>query len=266
MKFPTRLLGALLVLVVGLANTREAHADKEPVAWYHGERGHKRILHMGITVATSLAWLGSQKLHLDSPTCRWCDPPVFDRVVRDSLVWKNTDRASLYSSIDVFIVAPVVGITLLAIADHDASFGRLIDDVLPVAETVAFAQLFTQMVKFTVGRRRPYAWADPAFPYKTEDNLSFTSGHASIGFAITASAGIICHWRHYWTEPYVWGSGIALSLTAEYLRMAADKHWLSDVVSGGLIGLSAGLVIPRLLRQDIKIAPIPGGAAVVGMF
>jgi membrane-associated phospholipid phosphatase len=64
----------------------------------------------------------------------------------------------------------------------------------------------------------------------------------------------------------VWGTGIALSVTTEYLRMAADKHYLSDVIGGGLVGLGTGLLIPRLMRQDIKIAPVPGGAAVVGMF
>ena len=82
----------------------------------------------------------------------------------------------------------------------------------------------------------------------------------------TAAAGTICHWRHYWTEPYVWGSGIALSLSTEYLRMAADKHYLSDVLVGGFIGISSGLLVPRLMQRDIKIVPVPNGAAVVGVF
>lgn len=97
-------------------------------------------------------------------------------------------------------------------------------------------------------------------------NVSFSSGHSALGLAITASAGVICHWRNYWTEPYVWGTGIALSVTTEYLRIAADKHYLSDEITGGLIGLAGGVVIPRLMRRDMAITPVPGGAAVVGQF
>ncbi len=75
-----------------------------------------------------------------------------------------------------------------------------------------------------------------------------------------------CHWRHYWTEPYVWGSGIALSLSTEYPRMGADKHYLSDVVVGGGVGIAAGLLIPRLTREDIAIVPINNGVAFAGSF
>ncbi len=261
-----RSTAALLVLLLGVTT---AHAEKDYVPWYKGERGRKRILHLSISAAVGAVWLVSNtvlKDKLAADNCRWCKPPSFDKAVRDKVLWNNTDRADLLSTIDAYIVAPVIGLTLLAISDHDASWGRLLDDTIPVAETIAISQLLTQAIKFSVGRRRPYKVADPSKEYTTEENLSFTSGHASLGFAITASAGIICHWRHYWTEPYVWGTGIALSLTTEYLRMAADKHYLSDVIAGGLIGIGSGLLIPRLMRQDIKIAPIPGGAAVVGMF
>ncbi|CAN5694604.1 hypothetical protein BH11MYX3_BH11MYX3_20290 [soil metagenome] len=55
-------------------------------------------------------------------------------------------------------------------------------------------------------------------------------------------------------------------LSTEYLRLAADKHYLSDVVVGGLLGLGGGLLIPRLMRRDIAILPVAGGAAVVGQF
>ncbi|CAN5694528.1 hypothetical protein BH11MYX3_BH11MYX3_20270 [soil metagenome] len=262
-----RSTAALLVLLLGAGTV---HAEKDYQPWYKGERGKKRILHISISAAVGLVWLASQTVAKDalSPdTCRWCTAPSIDRSARNAVVWNNTDRAGLYSTIDAYIVAPVIGLTLLAISDRDASWGRLLDDTIPVAETVAISQLLTQAIKFSVGRRRPYKeFGDQSKPYTTEENLSFTSGHASLGFAITASAGIICHWRHYWTEPYVWGTGIALSVTTEYLRMAADKHYLTDVVAGGLVGLGSGLLIPRLMRQDIKIAPIPGGAAVVGMF
>jgi membrane-associated phospholipid phosphatase len=240
------------------------------VPWYRGKYGHNRIVHLSATAAMAAVYLASEtvlKSTFAAKTCRWCNPPGFDRSVRDSLVWGNSSRADLISSLDAYVLAPLVGLTLLVASESEASWSRFIDDTVPVAETVAVAELVTQAIKFTVGRQRPYAhFGDPNAPHGVDDNTSFSSGHSALGFSLTVSVGIICHWRGYWTEPYVWASGIALSLSVEYLRMAADKHYLSDVLVGGFIGAGAGLVIPRLMRRDIKIVPINNGAAVVGSF
>jgi membrane-associated phospholipid phosphatase len=123
------------------------------------------------------------------------------------------------------------------------------------------------MIKVAAGRQRPYVESlDPSAPRTPDDNASFVSGHSALGFSITASAGLICHWRHYWTEPYVWATGIALSLSTEYLRMAADKHYLTDVVAGGAVGIAAGLLVPRMMRANIKVMPTSNGVAVAGAF
>jgi membrane-associated phospholipid phosphatase len=223
---------------------------------------------MTITLAFGLTTLSSQlyKSKLAASECRWCNPPAIDRSVRDAVVWNDTGRADLYSSLDAYVLAPIVGFGLLIAADHDAGWARIIDDTLPVAETIAIGQVVTNVIKFAVGRQRPYVHFDPSLPPTNEDNTSFISGHSSLGFSITASAGLLCHWRHYWTEPYVWGAGIALSLSTEYLRMGADKHYLTDVVAGGLVGVASGLLIPRLMRWDVKLVPIADGAAVAGTF
>ena len=261
---------ALTLVLVSISAAPVAADPPTATSWYEGRAGRKRLLHIGITFGFGLAY-GATTTVL-SPTlspseCRWCNPPGFDRSVRNALVWNNTSRAGLISSVEAYIVAPIVGISLLIAADHDAGWARFLDDVIPVAETVAVSQLVVEVFKFSFGRQRPEAhFGDPARPATSSDNKSFISGHSALGFSITASAGLICHWRHYWTEPYVWGSGIFLSLSTEYLRMGADKHYLSDVVAGGALGLAAGLLIPRLMRDDIVIVPINNGAAVVGSF
>lgn len=239
------------------------------VAWYRGQYGKNRVFHLSLTIGLGITYLVSEtvaKGALAPDTCRWCSPPSFDRSVRDKLVWNNTDRASLLSNIDGYVIAPIVGFGLLALSDHDASATRLIDDILPVAETVAISQVITQIVKFSIGRARPYSRFGTDVSSRNDENLSFWSGHSALGFSITASAGLVAHWRGYWTEPYIWGAGIAISLSTEYLRIAADRHYLSDVFVGGLVGLGSGLLVPRLMRRDLKIVPVANGASLAGTF
>ncbi len=259
-----------LALLIALAMTAPTvSADPKPrEPWYSGERGHKRVLHLSIAVGGGLVFLGSEifKKQIGPSECRWCDPPGFDRSARDAVVWDNTRRADILSTIDGYVLAPIVGLGLLVASDHGAGLPRFIDDTVTVLETVALSQLVIQALKFSVGRQRPFARFGTDVVFEPDQNLSFPSGHSALGFAITASAGMVAHWRGYWTEPYIWGAGVALSLSTEYLRMAADKHYLSDVVVGGVIGFAGGLLIPRLMREDVPIVPMKNGLAFVGTF
>lgn len=239
------------------------------VPWYRGEYGTNRVIHLGVSAGLGVAYLLSEtvlKPTFAPAECRWCAPPAFDTSVRNALVWHDTSRANLFSTLDAYVLAPVVGFGFLIASESDASWSRLIDDTLPVAETIAISQSITQLIKFSVGRQRPYAHFGSATTTTTDDNMSFLSGHSVLGFSITASAGLICHWRGYWAEPYVWASGIVLSLSTEYFRISADKHYLSDVVAGGLLGIASGLIVPQLMRRDIKIVPVTNGAALAGTF
>jgi len=223
---------------------------------------------MGLTLTLGIA--APLVTSISTPSdCRWCNPGSVDTAVRNQLVWRNVNLADTISTINTYYVGPAAGLVLLYFSDKDESWRRLIDDTLPVLESIAVTQLLTNLAKVTIARQRPYKHfaSTPTEPTR-EDNQSFISGHSSFGFALTTSAAYMCHIRGYWTEPYVWGAGITLSLATEYFRMAADKHYLSDVLVGGLVGIGAGLTIPRLMRRNLVIVPAPEsrGLAVVGMF
>ncbi len=254
----------MVVLVLLLSGT--ARADDH---WYRGKYGKNRVTHLIITGGLGIGWLAMHTVLADplSPdACRWCEPPSFDRSIRNSLVWDDTARAGFYSNMSAYVASPIVGIGLLIASERDASPSRLIDDVLPVLETVLISQVVTDLVKIGIARARPYVYFQSSSEMSNENNLSFWSGHSSLAFAVTTSAGLVAHWRGYSTEPYIWGAGIALSVTTEYLRIAADRHYFSDVFVGGLVGVGAGLLVPRLMRRELKIVPVANGVAFGGTF
>jgi membrane-associated phospholipid phosphatase len=79
--------------------------------------------------------------------------------------------------------------------------------------------------------------------------------------------------RGYRLAPLVWGVGMPLAAATGYLRIAADKHYLTDVVVGALFGAAVGVALPLLAhgRQDASTgttgtASAPVMVAVAGVF
>lgn len=268
MHYVDRLLRLVVASSLVIAVATPALADPPAPAWYRGEKGKKRVLHLSLAVGGGLVYFGSKLLESTfvDEQCRWCDPPGIDRGVRRTLVWNDTRTADILSSVDAYVVAPIVGFGLLYLSDRGAGWPRFLDDTIPVLETVVYTALVVQAMKMGFARRRPFATYGTDVVYEPDQNMSFPSGHSALGFAITTGAGMICHWRGYWTEPYVWGAGIALSVSTEYLRIAADKHYFTDVLVGGAIGIVGGLTIPRLMRDDVRILPMKNGLALQTQF
>ena len=85
---------------------------------------------------------------------------------------------------------------LSANAGGDVDAG-LVDSLL-VTEAAAAALLVNQVVKLLVGRQRPYARFGNDLGYsRSEDNLSFYSGHTSLAFSVAAATVTVASMRGY---------------------------------------------------------------------
>ncbi len=250
--------------------TTSAHAE----SWHEGKYGKNRVTHVSITVASGVAYLFSEtalKPSLASLTCRWCVPDSLDASVRNDVVWQHPSTAVVLSNLDGYAVAPAfaIGMTLAGtLTSDDTSTGAILDDLVPVLESAGLSAVLVQPVKFAVARARPYAYYTPPAKAGLDDNVSFFSAHSTLVFSLATSAGVIAHQRHYWTEPYIWIGGYALAASTAYLRMAGDKHYLTDVITGSAVGVAAGLTVPLLMHRDrtIEITPTARGMAIVGAF
>ena len=167
--------------------------------------------------------------------CRWCRSNPLDDAVRDALGWRDPGLSGALEQglADVLSYGTLAGdaISMVAITASDHR------DVAPVVESMSVAALATQAIKFSVGRQRPYA---RDVELGDDDNLSFVSGHTSIAVAGAVSAGLETH------SPWVWGVGLGLAGVTGYLRIAADKHWFTDVLAGAAVGAIAGWAVTKL--------------------
>lgn len=192
------------------------------------------------------------KAQLEPGACRFCEPPTIDAEAQGALRWGDPDPARHASDALAWVLVPGLALGWDFVATSslpDRGRMRAVDLGL-MAEAGAIALALDQTVKFAAGRERPFvharAPADRLRLHDPDDDLSFYSGHTTLSFALAVSAGEVAELRGYREAPWIWASGLAAASLTGYLRIAADKHWLSDVVTGAAVGAAVGALVPLL--------------------
>lgn len=252
----------------------QARAE-DPV--FEGDRfTHDVAVDLPITFSLISLWVGSQFLQpiLAPAQCRVCGHNEdgadalngFDGGVRNALRWDSPKSAGTISDVLAFGVAPVLsaGGNLL-VAGLNNRIGEGGANTLIIAETVAAASVLNQITKYIVGRERPFVYALPEAKKATTDkpsdnNVSFYSGHTTFTFALAVSGGTVAWLRGYKNAAWVWSGGLLVAAAAGYLRIAADKHYMSDVLVGALTGSLVGFSIPYFFHRNSMPAGSPGKA------
>ena len=193
--------------------------------------------------------------------CRWCEPAAFDSAARDALVWKENARTADTLSTVLVAAVPASALTYLLLSANGAGdFNAGLVDSLLVTEAAAAALLVNQVVKLLVGRQRPYAHFGNDLGYsRSEDNVSFYSGHTSLAFSVVAATVTVASMRGYAGAGIVAGVGFTLGVGIGYLRIAADQHYVTDVLVGAVIGGLVGWAVPRIFHSPSP-APSTGTA------
>ncbi len=212
---------------------------------------------LSVTAAAASFWLVSDvlKSRLAPLTCRWCASNALDTAARDHLRWTaHGGVAVTLSNAGAFVVAPLAAVGMLAgaaLKERDAH--RFWVDLLITAEAVALSGDLDQLLKYSVGRQRPYAHAgvpNPDTGVGADDaNLSFYSAHTSLVFAVGAATGTVARMRGYRWAPLIYVAGGVIGAATAYLRIAADQHYLTDVVTGAVLGSAVGAGVPYLFHR-----------------
>ncbi len=261
-------LPAASLLALALASALPARADDPPL-----DLQLDLPAALGITGAALGASLASALLKGDlaPQRCRICATDGFDATIRNALRWRNTAAAANDSDL-LMVGVPLLAGGALVLSGWQAGGARTAgEDLLVAAEAVSIAVLATQVAKFSFGRIRPYAWASPSAVHGPDAFLSEWSGHTSATFAAAAAAGTVARLRGYRSWPWILGLGLAGAATCGWLRIAADRHWATDVLAGAAVGSLAGFGLPVWLhgRRDaaetgaagVRLQPYPFGVA-----
>jgi len=138
-------------------------------------------------------------------------------------------------------------------------------------EACILAGLMTDIAKPVFGRYRPYQSGNENIfkPFSGKD--SFPSGHATVAFAL---ASVVSARSDGWVIPV---ASYTLASLVAYSRVNDSKHFVSDVVAGGLIGATVGRFLvsrhDRAAREsgtpkvaEVTVFAMPGGLGVAARF
>jgi membrane-associated phospholipid phosphatase len=231
-----------------------------------------------ITGVSGLLWLGSEALlkeQLVPKTCRWCDrsPDGMDTLNRvdgwgRGLAAESAGgraRWDTWSNIVDFGVLPVgvLGGQYLLASGSGAPLSAYAQDATLIVESFVVSQVVNQVVKFTVGRERPFVHVLPEdqkghTEHPNDNNLSFYSGHTSMAFSLVTAAGTVSELRGYKNRWLIWAVGLPVAASVGLMRMGADKHYLTDVLVGAAAGSLFGVGMPLLLHGRQQETPTRG--------
>lgn len=252
------IFGAWVLLTPGEAAAADPRPPRE-IELRHDLTTDLAITSGGLALAISLELL----LPTIGPTqCRWCDRDSqgndrlngFDAAARDALRWSNPWAARRASNVFSYVLAPLAGVGIGAlVATHDKRSEHWLVDLTIIAQATMLSINFNQLSKLAVARERPDVHArsaeERARSASPDDNLSFYSGHTSVAFALATSAGTVASMRQYRFAPILWVSGLSLAAASGYLRIAADRHYATDVLAGALFGSLIGFSVPYFLHS-----------------
>jgi len=169
------------------------------------------------------------------PSCAPCDPqdvPAFDR-------WAIRPPVQGFSTASDVLAFGLAGATLA----HTAAGTGWRETVVSL-ETMAWTVGITQVSKAVIGRKRPVLYTADAVAVADEakSQRSMPSGHTSMAFALATS---------YWVnnpDVGVWPKILAFAgaTGVGVLRVAAAKHFPSDVLTGALLGTGTALLVHEI--------------------
>ena len=196
--------------------------------------------------------------------CGTCDPndiPSFDRWASGSY---GADANALSDSALAFSLGVPVASLSAQLPGQDTR-----REALVLAQSFSATFFATQIIKVATQRARPFTYSSTlkeGAPSRSsrDARMSFPSGHTSMAFAGLVTTAALRTSHGPMIEKATWyGCAMALGGLTGALRIAAGKHYWTDVAAGAVLGTGIGLLVPWLHQasgrshQDLQSIQMP---------
>ena len=268
----SRALAACVLVLAFLATwapavQAEPRAAARVAAGEHSdELEHTAPSHLAFELAGSVVLSTSLLLAAGPPAtrCGWCASDAFDESVRDALRARHPRTAAALSH--AFSVAAAPALALGALLPSAFMRGRpshALEDSVIVLDAVILTFGVTHGTKRLLDRERPavhhgVAAATEYAGHPSEWNQSFFSSDTSLAFALGSSAATLAYLRGYRVAPWIVFAGSVIGVSTACLRVAADMHWATDVLTGAAVGTAIGFSLPYFMHGRSSDGPRPG--------
>jgi membrane-associated phospholipid phosphatase len=201
------------------------------------------------------------------PDQSWNQPVLMDLALRSTLRLRGAEARRQAAQVSDYLwystqyYTVVVDSLLVPLVFDRGNFDVAWQMTMLNWQVLGLSFLATRLAHMTVGRSRPSEYGcsdDPgASNACSHAGPSFFSGHSSMS---AAGAGLAC--AHHFAMPLYANPAAdasacvlltATAITVGTLRVAADRHWASDVVSGWVIGGTIGFGLPWMLHYSQRL-------------
>lgn len=253
-------------VVLALGTARTARAREAALAWSPSWPKFRSSEY----VATGVVGVGALSaifLFDDAEKPRWQGGILLDDAARDAFRARSPagrDTARRVSDITAASSASLLlGVDSLLVPVARGRAGIAWQMEWMNVEAFALSTLLRTTLVKAIGRARPSytdCALDPTFDPRCDDSktASFPSGHSTAAFT---AAGLSCaHHTHLalygdrYRDDAACGLSLLLAAVTGSLRVVGDRHYVSDVVGGALLGFGVGFGLPWLLHYR------PGGS------
>ena len=175
----------------------------------------------------------------------YADENVLESVQSGYTGWRKTylDIANEFGE-PTYVIPASAGIFGISMLTENNTFQ---DAAFTSFEAVVLSGAVVLVCKTVFGRGRPYLEKGPRsfnpFTFKS-DYHSFPSGHTSTAFAFTVP------WIVYYPSVFTYAL-LIIPVGTAFARIAKDKHWLTDVIGGAIIGGLTGYLLAKS-HQDTR--------------
>jgi len=223
---------------------------------------------------------------------RWKGGILLDESVRNALVAPSNAARQRASTVSDWLVRAtwvqpwILDSWVVPLMTDSANFDVAWQMTILNLQASGTAELITTTGKRLIGRERPTVAEcekNPDYDDQcgTDPFESFPSGHSTSAFV---GAGLTC--AHHQSLPLYGSSfadglacalGLGVAGTTAVLRIVADRHYATDVLTGGMIGFGAGYLMPAGIYYHawrgrgndaarLSIFPVPNGIQIFGEF